>query len=61
MKLSNKIDVLELNQSNLMDSLCQGFEGGHFYGLEYILDDFLDNTKEISPTPPGFDWYGLDG
>jgi hypothetical protein len=64
MNLSNKTGSPELNPNNFMDSLCQGFVDGHFYGLEYVLDDFLENSKKKAPTPTtpaDFDWFGLDG
>jgi 3-isopropylmalate dehydratase small subunit len=62
MKFTNKINTPEVNPTNFLDTLCQGFEGGSFYGLEYVLDDFLENTKEKPSVPvlPGFDWFGLD-
>jgi 3-isopropylmalate dehydratase small subunit len=62
MKFTNKINTPEVNPTNFLDTLCQGFEGGSFYGLEYVLDDFFENTKEKPPVPvlPGFDWFGLD-
>jgi hypothetical protein len=51
-----------VNRTNFLDTLCLGFEGGSFYGLEYVLDDLFEETKELLPVSalPGFDWFGLD-
>jgi len=62
MKLTNKINTTVVNPSTFLDTLCLGFEGGSFYGLEYVLDDFNESAKEKPPVPflHGFDWFGLD-
>ena len=62
MKLTNKINTTVVNPSTFLDTLCLGFEGGSFYGLEYVLDDFNERAKEKPPVPVlhGFDWFGLD-
>ena len=62
MKLTDNINTLVVNPINFLDTLCQGFEGGSFYGLEYVLDDFNESAKEKPPVPflHGFDWFGLD-
>jgi hypothetical protein len=51
----------EVNPTNNFDALCQGFEGGSFYGLEYILEDFFQNATTKSPVPvsTAVDWFGL--
>jgi hypothetical protein len=61
MKATNKTQTPKVNPSNNFDALSQGFEGGSFYGLEYILEDFFQNTpiKPSTPAPPGIDWFGL--
>lgn len=61
MKVTNKTKIPEVNSTINFDTLCQGFEGGSFYGLEYILEDFFQNTeaKPCAPTKPDFDWFGL--
>ena len=63
MKSTNKNKTSEVNQNNNFDALCQGFEGGSFYGLEYILEDFFQNTpvkpKSSTYAHPGIDWFGL--
>jgi hypothetical protein len=45
------------------DALSQGFDGGNFYGLEYILDDFFDGKSPQKTTAPAqhssVDWFGL--
>lgn len=51
--------------NNKFDLLSQGFGGGYFYGLEYILEDFFKGTKAKpdvpSPSQPNIDWFGLNG
>ena len=61
MKIPNKTKTPEVDQHINFDALCQGFEGGRFYGLEYILEDFFQNTpiKPSTPAHPGIDWFGL--
>ncbi|ESS67383.1 hypothetical protein MGMO_167c00040 [Methyloglobulus morosus KoM1] len=61
MKATNKTKTPEAEQHISFDALCHGFEGGRFYGLEYILEDFFQNTPVKPPTPahPGIDWFGL--
>jgi hypothetical protein len=50
-----------ITKSNF-DILCQEFDGGNFYGLEYILEDFFQSTSAKTPSParPFVDWFGLD-
>lgn len=52
----------EVPTDHSFDSLCQDFNGGSFYGLEYILEDFFQNTmeKSSSPRPTVVDWFGLN-
>jgi hypothetical protein len=61
MKTANKTNTPEVDQYINFDALCQGFEGGSFYGLEYILEDFFQNTTAVPPilARPPFDWFGL--
>ena len=61
MKIPNKTKTPEVNPNNKFDALCQGFEGGRFYGLEYILEDFFQSTpiKPSAHPRPGIDWFGL--
>ena len=61
MKIPNKTKTPEVNPNNKFDALCQGFEGGRFYGLEYILEDFFQNAqvKTSAPDHTGIDWFGL--
>jgi hypothetical protein len=63
MKVTHNPKFSEDSISTFMNSLCQGFEGESFYGLEYVLDDYLENSKEksLAPKPVGFDWFGLNG
>jgi hypothetical protein len=61
MKISNKTKKSEVNPNNNFDVLCQGFEGGSFYGLEYILEDFFQSS-ELKPSASAksdIDWFGL--
>ncbi len=61
MKITNKIITSKVNPNNNFDTLCQGFKNGSFYGLEYILEDFFQNTTVNTsvPVPPEIDWFGL--
>jgi hypothetical protein len=61
MEATNKNQMPEVNPNNKFDTLCQGFEGGSFYGLEYILEDFFQKTpvKPSTPAHPVIDWFGL--
>jgi hypothetical protein len=61
MKISNKTKKSEVNPINNFDVLCQGFEGGSFYGLEYILEEFFQSSELISspPAKSDIDWFGL--
>jgi hypothetical protein len=61
MKGINKIKTPEINRNINFDALCQEFDGGSFYGLEYILEDFFQNTT-VKPSlfaRPSVDWFGL--
>jgi hypothetical protein len=46
-----------------LDILCQEFNGGSFYGLEYILEEFFQSTtaKSSIPASHSVDWFGLYG
>jgi hypothetical protein len=64
MKLTNNLTNSEENFGTFINSMSQGFEGESFYGLEYVLDDFLENSKKKAPaltSPADFDWFGLNG
>lgn len=52
----------DTNFDNNFDVLCEGFDGEHFYGLEYILDDFFQNPaiKPTTPVQQSVDWFGLN-
>ena len=61
MKVRNQTKPVALNRTINFDALCREFDGGSFYGLEYILDDISPNKKR-KPTPPArssIDWFGL--
>jgi hypothetical protein len=62
MKTINENKTPEFNLTKInFDALCQGFDGGRFYGLEYILEDFFQSTtvKPSVPVRPSIDWFGL--
>jgi hypothetical protein len=61
MKAITEIKTPEVTLGSNFDTLCQGFDGGSFYGLEYILEDFFQNTtvKPSVSVRPSVDWFGL--
>lgn len=65
MKIINQNKTLDGHVDDNFDALCQGFDGGSFYGLEYILEDFFQNTtvepESSVPVHTSVDWFGLDG
>lgn len=58
----NQNKTPDIDPDNNFDALCQGFDNGNFYGLEYILEDFFQNTKTKSSAPAqqSVDWFGLN-
>ena len=45
---------------NFFETLGKEFNGGSFYGLEYILDELLNNEKNCSiKVSVDYDWFGL--
>jgi hypothetical protein len=62
MKTINQNQTPDINPDNNFDALCQGFDGEHFYGLEYILEDFFQRTtvKPAEPVQQSVDWFGLN-
>lgn len=62
MKTINQNKAPDVNLDNDFDVLCQGFDNGSFYGLEYILEDFFQNTtvEPVSPVQYSVDWFGLN-
>jgi hypothetical protein len=50
-------ETLKPNVTLNFDTLCQEFDGDSFYGLEYILDEYFQETT----APPSIDWFGLHG
>jgi hypothetical protein len=63
MNAVNTNKTQDLNFKNNLDILCQEFNGGSFYGLEYILEEFFQSTPVISSVPASHsvDWFGLCG
>lgn len=57
-------DVISSKTSTIINinSLSQEFNNDSFYGLEYIIDDFFQDTSEKT-TPQSdssfIDWFGL--
>jgi len=48
-------------QNNVIESLCQEFNGFSFYGLEYVIEDFFQ-PNGIKPANLAYldvDWFGL--
>lgn len=44
-------------QGDTVDSLSQGFENGIYYGLEYVLDELV-NEQPKPANPNTVDWFG---
>ncbi|MDD5577728.1 MAG: hypothetical protein PHY16_00440 [Methylobacter sp.] len=61
MKANNTSKIPDANVNDDFDTFCQEFDGGSFYGLEYILEDFFQRTKAkpSEPARPSVDWFGL--
>lgn len=61
MKTINQNKTPDANLDNNFDVLCQGFDGEHFYGLEYVLEDFFQSTtvKSSDSVQQSVDWFGL--
>jgi hypothetical protein len=64
MNVINQNKTPDANLDNNFDALSQGFDSGNFYGLEYILEDFFQNTtvkpKPSAPVQNSVDWFGLN-
>jgi hypothetical protein len=58
MKTNNEDLAADVN--NQFDTLCQGFMGRSFYGLEYVLEEFFQDisVKPLKNTP-SIDWFEL--
>jgi hypothetical protein len=56
-------ETIKPNVTPNLDALCQEFNGNSFYGLEYILDEYFQETTTHPsvPAPPSIDWFGLYG
>ena len=48
MEVAKKPQTQDLNLINILDVVCQEFDGVSFYGLEYIVEE-LFQTKQRSP------------
>lgn len=62
MKTINQNKTPDTDLDNNFDALCQGFDSRRFYGLEYILEDFFQNTtvKPSDTVQQSVDWFGLN-
>ncbi len=61
MKVINELKKLEDNSNINFDVLCQEFDSVSFYGLEYVIEYFFQNSK-VKPSVPArssVDWFGL--
>jgi len=49
------------SQNNIIESLCQEFNGVSFYGLEYVIEDFFQpkRVKSTNLAYAAVDWFGL--
>lgn len=48
----------DTNNANIIESMNEAFNNGSFYGLEYVLDEWVVKT----PTPVNqhqIDWFGF--
>lgn len=61
MTITNTTNTSTAKALNSFDTLSESFEGGSFYGLEYILDDFFQEELHITVKgePSEIDWFGL--
>jgi len=61
MKVNTENNLSNVKVINQFDTLCPGFNGRNFYGLEYVLEDFFHNITAKKPvsTLPVVDWFGL--
>jgi hypothetical protein len=61
MKRIHENKTPDINLNNKLDAFCQEFDGGRFYGLEYILEDFFQSStvKPSDQVRPTVDWFGL--
>jgi len=49
------------NHPNIVETTLSEFNGHSIYGLEFILDDFYNKTKDTSSKKDtsNIDWFGL--
>lgn len=45
--------------SNIIESMNQAFDNGSFYGLEYVLDEWVEKTPASSANQNTVDWFGF--
>ena len=63
MNKTNQSNTTDVQSNHNLDTLCQEFNGGYFYGLEYVLEEFFQNSTEkptVSVQPTTVDWFGLN-
>ncbi|MDD5277103.1 MAG: hypothetical protein PHR16_13595 [Methylovulum sp.] len=54
--ISKNIDTPD---SNIIESMNQAFDNGSFYGLEYVLDEWVEKTPVPSANQNTVDWFGF--
>lgn len=58
MKVINELKTIEDNGNINFDVLCQEFDSVSFYGLEYVIEYFFQNSK-VKPSLPVLPSIGL--
>jgi len=48
----------DTNDSNIIECMNQAFDNGNFYGLEYVLDEWMSKTP-VSVNQSQLDWFGF--
>jgi hypothetical protein len=43
-----------VNDNDIIESMSEAFDNGSFYGLEYVLDEWIAQTPAAAPV----DWFG---
>ncbi len=47
------------NCSDIIESMNQAFENGCFYGLEYVLDEWIEKMPVVPDRQDTVDWFGF--
>lgn len=59
MNINHRTKVLQRSQSGCLDRFSDELNHENFYGLEYIIDDYIRETKQNADPGQSIDWYGL--